>query len=254
MPGGQPRLRAAARDARRDRRLGATRSRSRGATPTATAFRGPHSVRRARPSSTDVQRTVRSHRRESALRPSRSHAATLSPDVRDHEPALALFGRGDDGLDDVRELLAQAASRLAPSGRLMMEFGFGQGSRAAGAERRWPRTRRRPEGPARPRAHAGGRASHRRARHYNSHMSCLFCRIIAGEIPSSKVFEDADLFAFNDINPQAPLHVLIVPREAHCDHQRPDGRGRGARRKARRGARRRLRKRKATTSAVTGRC
>ena len=44
-------------------------------------------------------------------------------------------------------------------------------------------------------------------------MSCLFCRIIAGEIPSSKVFEDADLFAFNDINPQAPLHVLIVPRK-----------------------------------------
>ena len=44
-------------------------------------------------------------------------------------------------------------------------------------------------------------------------MSCLFCRIIAGDIPSSKVFEDADLFAFNDINPQAPLHVLIVPRK-----------------------------------------
>ncbi len=44
-------------------------------------------------------------------------------------------------------------------------------------------------------------------------MSCLFCRIISGEIPSSKVFEDADLFAFNDINPQAPLHVLIVPRK-----------------------------------------
>jgi histidine triad (HIT) family protein len=44
-------------------------------------------------------------------------------------------------------------------------------------------------------------------------MSCLFCRIIAGEIPSSKVFEDAELFAFNDINPQAPLHVLVVPKK-----------------------------------------
>jgi histidine triad (HIT) family protein len=44
-------------------------------------------------------------------------------------------------------------------------------------------------------------------------MSCLFCRIIAGEIPSSKVFEDRDLFAFNDINPQAPLHVLIVSKK-----------------------------------------
>jgi histidine triad (HIT) family protein len=44
-------------------------------------------------------------------------------------------------------------------------------------------------------------------------MSCLFCRIIAGEIPASTVYEDADLLAFNDINPQAPLHVLIVPKK-----------------------------------------
>jgi release factor glutamine methyltransferase len=58
----------------------------------------------------------------------RSHEATLSPDVRDHEPALALFGRGDDGLDDVRELLGQAATRLTASGQVMMEFGYGQGS------------------------------------------------------------------------------------------------------------------------------
>ena len=43
-------------------------------------------------------------------------------------------------------------------------------------------------------------------------MSCLFCRIVAGEIPASKVHEDADLVAFNDVNPQAPLHVLIVPK------------------------------------------
>jgi release factor glutamine methyltransferase len=57
----------------------------------------------------------------------RSHEATLSPDIRDHEPAVALFGRGDDGLDDVRELLEQSATRLVPSGRLMMEFGYGQG-------------------------------------------------------------------------------------------------------------------------------
>lgn len=42
--------------------------------------------------------------------------------------------------------------------------------------------------------------------------SCLFCRIIAGEIPSTRVYEDADLVAFNDINPQAPMHVLIVPK------------------------------------------
>lgn len=41
---------------------------------------------------------------------------------------------------------------------------------------------------------------------------CLFCKIIAGEIPATKVFEDEHLVAFNDINPQAPMHVLVVPR------------------------------------------
>lgn len=42
--------------------------------------------------------------------------------------------------------------------------------------------------------------------------SCLFCRIVAGEIPAQRVFEDEDLIAFKDITPQAPMHVLIVPR------------------------------------------
>ena len=45
---------------------------------------------------------------------------------------------------------------------------------------------------------------------------CLFCKIAAGEIPSSKVFEDDTCFAFNDISPQAPTHILIVPR-LHID-------------------------------------
>ena len=44
-------------------------------------------------------------------------------------------------------------------------------------------------------------------------MACLFCRIIAGEIPSNKVFEDELAYAFRDINPQAPTHMLIVPRK-----------------------------------------
>jgi histidine triad (HIT) family protein len=43
--------------------------------------------------------------------------------------------------------------------------------------------------------------------------TCLFCRIVAGEIPASKVYEDERVVAFRDINPQAPMHVLIVPRE-----------------------------------------
>lgn len=41
---------------------------------------------------------------------------------------------------------------------------------------------------------------------------CLFCRIISGEIPSSKVYEDEHVFAFRDINPQAPVHILVVPK------------------------------------------
>jgi len=43
-------------------------------------------------------------------------------------------------------------------------------------------------------------------------VACLFCKIIAGEIPASKVYEDDRLIAFNDINPQAPMHVLVVPK------------------------------------------
>lgn len=45
---------------------------------------------------------------------------------------------------------------------------------------------------------------------------CLFCKIIAGEIPSKKVYEDNEIFAFRDINPKAPDHILIVPKR-HID-------------------------------------
>ena len=45
---------------------------------------------------------------------------------------------------------------------------------------------------------------------------CLFCRIIAGEIPSEKVYEDETCVAINDISPQAPTHLLVLPRE-HFD-------------------------------------
>ena len=46
---------------------------------------------------------------------------------------------------------------------------------------------------------------------------CLFCKIIAGEIPSTKVYEDETVFAFRDIAPQAPTHVLVVPKEHIAD-------------------------------------
>ena len=47
-------------------------------------------------------------------------------------------------------------------------------------------------------------------------MPCLFCKIVSREIPASIVYEDDRLIAFNDINPQAPTHVLIVPKR-HID-------------------------------------
>ncbi|MGA9039671.1 MAG: histidine triad nucleotide-binding protein [Terriglobales bacterium] len=42
---------------------------------------------------------------------------------------------------------------------------------------------------------------------------CLFCRIVAGDIPAKKVYEDEHTFAFEDLNPQGPTHVLIVPKK-----------------------------------------
>ena len=52
---------------------------------------------------------------------------------------------------------------------------------------------------------------------------CLFCRIIAGEIPSTKVYEDDRVYAFRDINPQAPVHVLIVPKKHMANILECDG-------------------------------
>ena len=44
-------------------------------------------------------------------------------------------------------------------------------------------------------------------------MDCLFCAIIKGDIPSNKIYEDESCYAFMDINPQAPIHCLVVPKE-----------------------------------------
>ena len=43
--------------------------------------------------------------------------------------------------------------------------------------------------------------------------NCIFCKIIAGEIPSTRVYEDEFVCAFNDIEPQAPVHILVTPKE-----------------------------------------
>ncbi len=46
--------------------------------------------------------------------------------------------------------------------------------------------------------------------------NCIFCRIVRGEIPSRKVYEDDDMLAFHDIQPQAPVHFMIIPKQ-HVD-------------------------------------
>ena len=48
-------------------------------------------------------------------------------------------------------------------------------------------------------------------------MSCLFCRIVAGEIPADIVYETERTLAFRDIGPKAPVHVLVIPKEHHAD-------------------------------------
>ena len=48
-------------------------------------------------------------------------------------------------------------------------------------------------------------------------MDCLFCKIAAGEIPSTKVYEDEKVLAFKDINPMAPVHILVIPKDHIAD-------------------------------------
>ncbi len=47
----------------------------------------------------------------------------------------------------------------------------------------------------------------------NVDSDCIFCKIVAGEIPSKKVYEDEEILAFHDINPWAPVHFLVIPKE-----------------------------------------
>ena len=61
--------------------------------------------------------------------------------------------------------------------------------------------------------------------------NCIFCKIIRGEIPAKKAYEDAEVLAFHDIRPQAPVHILVIPKvhiatlyEARGEHQAALGR------------------------------
>ena len=62
-------------------------------------------------------------------------------------------------------------------------------------------------------------------------LNCIFCKIVAGAIPSRKVFEDDDIYAFHDINPWAPVHFLLIPKlhiasmaQVSVEHERLLGR------------------------------
>lgn len=48
---------------------------------------------------------------------------------------------------------------------------------------------------------------------YDNKMDCIFCKIAAGEIPSKKAYEDDMILAFHDINPQTPVHILVIPKQ-----------------------------------------
>ncbi len=50
-----------------------------------------------------------------------------------------------------------------------------------------------------------------------AHEDCLFCKIVAGEIPSSKVYENDDVYAFDDISPMMPVHTLVIPKEHYTN-------------------------------------
>ena len=59
-------------------------------------------------------------------------------------------------------------------------------------------------------------------------MDCIFCAIIKGDIPSNKVYEDDTCYAFLDINPQAPVHCLVVPKEHIASADAVNGENSGA--------------------------
>jgi histidine triad (HIT) family protein len=57
------------------------------------------------------------------------------------------------------------------------------------------------------------RSTQRSSEQQSSDPSCIFCKIVRGEIPSRKVYEDADIFAFHDIHPLASVHFMIIPKQ-----------------------------------------
>jgi len=138
--------------------------------------------------------------------------SSLPPDVVDYEPAVALFA-GEHGLALIRALIESAPAALADEGTLLIEIGMGQAEAVRAMVERTAGlafVEIRPDLRGIPRVLV---ARARSERTHNLAMDCLFCKIITGQIPAGKVYEDARLMAFTDINPQAPMHLLVVPKE-----------------------------------------
>ena len=125
-----------------------------------------------------------------------------------------------------RGVLDTAVQKLRPHGWLIMEIGLGQEDDVIALASR------------RPRCGLTTRAAIYRASRARSCFNarfidvsdCLFCRIVAGSIPANIVHRDDSVVAFRDIDPKAPLHVLIVPTKHIATLERPHRRGRRARR------------------------
>ena len=81
---------------------------------------------------------------------------------------------------------------------------------------------------------------------------CLFCKIAAGQIPSNKLYEDDQLLAFYDIDPQAPTHFLVIPKR-YCGPVPPAGRGRERLPRCHQRGRRRRPERQASALPCAGR-
>jgi hypothetical protein len=150
--------------------------------------------------------------------PSRDRES-LPPEVRDYEPHLALFG-GEDGLEFYRRLFNGGPGDVNEGGWVIVEVGLRSGRTGQGRRQSallGVRTRVSGSPGLRSRAGLRGAPSARRQLQQSwvveraMSSTCLFCRIIRKEIPASVVYEDEHVLAFNDINPQAPMHVLVIP-------------------------------------------
>ena len=117
---------------------------------------------------------------------------------------------GEDGLRDIRQIIDIASTQLVPGGTAFIEIGHQHADAVAELVSGFRSLNLKEIAND---LQCIPRVAVIERRITDSMSSCLFCKIIAGEIPASKVYEDDRMIAFNDINPQAPMHVLVVPKK-----------------------------------------